>query len=723
MRGYALHVSLAALLGTAAIGIFLACFSNDTHKQRAEMTSILATVDSCLDTLTHEALEARRGARVDHDQLTAASDLMLKSLAPITAKSWQHEHPQNRELHWLLRDLVVDATDLANKVEQLKTDAAIYRNSIRFMPAAVSRLGQNMHAEDDDDLRHAAHRVLGHLLAFSLEGDQPEPSVDMEADLDKIAAAATASRKDDAQQKEIQRLIAHARKANQYQRIVHRHTQEVCSHPIRKKVEQLYRHLHEKYAELDATAHTRKVWLIMLVGGISAYVAASFYQFYRIAHQLDQTNARLERRVLERTRDLERRTEQLDVARKLAVSATEAKSQFLANMSHEIRTPMTAILGYVEFLETEGDLDLAPQSRLRAIHTIRRNGEHLLAIINDILDISKVEAGKMQVESIPVDAVQICAEITSLMSVRAEGKGIRLETFYDSEISETIDTDPVRLRQIITNLLGNAIKFTEIGSVVLRVSMRETRDRNSLLVIEVQDTGIGMTEEQLGRVFDAFAQADTSTTRNFGGAGLGLRISAVLAKLLGGDLMVTSEVGVGSRFVLTINAGQCRNRPRIPIPEAHRRHCRSLQTVQAQPRPVVENPLAGLRILLAEDGPDNQRLIGFMVRKAGAQVTIVANGQEALQIAVANEETDMPFDLVLMDMQMPVMDGYSATRQLRAAGFSKPIVALTAHAMSGDRERCLHAGCTDYFTKPINRGRLIEMISQHCSQRVKAVTS
>ncbi|MCA9258587.1 MAG: response regulator, partial [Planctomycetales bacterium] len=382
-----------------------------------------------------------------------------------------------------------------------------------------------------------------------------------------------------------------------------------------------------------------------------------------------------------------------------------------ANMSHEIRTPMTAILGFAEFLETEGDVRSAPEQRIDAIRTIRRNGEHLLSIINDILDISKIEAGKLRIEYLHVDPLEIVQEIVDLMQVRAEGKGLDLNLAAHSEIPLFVSTDPVRLRQILTNLIGNAIKFTELGAVTVGVSYHEPRPGEGRLQIDVADTGIGMTEAQALRIFEAFAQGDDSTTRIFGGTGLGLRISRTLAQKLGGDLTVVTSLGEGSVFTLVIDAGDCRDAPRI-VP--------SFSATPVSTPPTEEPPtdwdadssdaLRGLRILLAEDGPDNQRLIRFMLQRAGAEVDIAENGQlavERFREAVASKH---PYDVVLMDMQMPVLDGYAATRQLRSDGWEGPVVALTAHAMSGDRYKCIDAGCSEYATKPIDRLKLIETI-------------
>ena len=391
-------------------------------------------------------------------------------------------------------------------------------------------------------------------------------------------------------------------------------------------------------------------------------------------------------------------------ARDAAEAADHAKSEFLANMSHEIRTPMTAILGYADVLIEEGDLLRAPLKRMEAVRTIKRNGEHLLSIINDILDLSKIEAGKMVTASEACSPTAIARDIESLMAVRAADKGLRLQVEFAGPLPETIRTDPTRLRQILVNLVGNALKFTTRGEV--KVVVRCVEEPKPRMEFDVLDSGIGISAEEQTRLFQPFTQADTSTTRRFGGTGLGLTISKRLAERLGGDVcIVESIVGQGTRFRITIDPGPLEGVPRLQPT--------STGEPLSPPAPIAEKVLQGARILLAEDGVDNQRLIAFVLRKAGAEVVIVENGRLAVDAALDADISGRPFDVVLSDMSMPVMDGYEAATMLRSQNYTRPIIALTAHAMAGDREKCLLSGCSDFATKPINREALIETVRKH----------
>ena len=405
---------------------------------------------------------------------------------------------------------------------------------------------------------------------------------------------------------------------------------------------------------------------------------------------------------------------QLRQSKEQAVAADRAKSEFLANMSHEIRTPMTAILGYADLLASSVERSEEQES----VQIIKRNGDHLLAIINDILDLSKIEAGKLELERITCSPSAVVRDVASLMRVRADAKGLPLTIDFVGRIPETIICDPMRLRQILTNLVGNAIKFTEVGEVKIVVQLLGMGTATSQLQCEVVDTGVGLSSLQQERLFQPFQQTDNSMTRKFGGTGLGLVISKRLAEMLGGNITVTSTLGQGSNFALALPTGPLEGVALLAQPSEA-----MVQDTTPNQATTAETPL-NCRILLAEDGPDNQLLISHVLRKAGADVEVVDNGQKALEMALATrpgwgrrfDDPLEPFDVILMDMQMPVMDGYEATRRLRAENYAGPILALTAHAMKDDRQKCMAAGCDDYLTKPIVRESFLTTITKWASR-------
>ncbi len=433
--------------------------------------------------------------------------------------------------------------------------------------------------------------------------------------------------------------------------------------------------------------------------------------------ELRRMNAELEARVQAGLAELAETNRQLQTAKDAAEAASRVKSEFLANMSHEIRTPMTAILGYAEILASDEASTGVPQEWVDVAKIISRNGDHLLQIINDLLDISKIEAGKLDVEFVNCSPVQVLADIQSLMRVRADRAGLNLTIEAEGLIPATIRTDPTRLRQILVNIVGNAIKFTERGSVSVKVRFKPSPGPQAapgnagLLEFEVADTGIGISQEHLARLFEPFQQADASTTRKYGGTGLGLAISRRLAGLLGGDIVVESRLGLGTTLRLDIPTGPIEQAQMTGFTEIM---CEADEAAKAAPPDPAE---LHCTILLADDAPDGQVLISRLLRKAGAQVTVVGDGREAVRQALAAADEARAFDVILLDMQMPVMDGYTAARTLRARGYEGIIIALTAHAMVGDREKCLQAGCDEYTVKPIERARLIEIVRAQLHRR------
>ncbi len=400
---------------------------------------------------------------------------------------------------------------------------------------------------------------------------------------------------------------------------------------------------------------------------------------------------------------LQEQATKLEESQRAAEAASQSKSEFLANTSHEIRTPLTAIIGYSEVLL---DRLQDPENR-RAVETIRRNGEFLLALINDILDLSKIEAGRLEVERIECYPVQLLQEVVELMRPRADSRNLKLQVELATPIPQRITTDPTRLRQVLVNLVGNAIKFTEIGSVTIRAALIREEGQEPLLEFRVIDTGIGIPKKKLDSIFQPFSQADTSVTRKFGGTGLGLTISRRLTRMLGGDLTVESTPGKGSTFIVRVKTGPLDGVPLVDRLES------TAGTGQRAAEGDQKVDLRGARILVAEDGPDNQRLITFLLRKAGAEVDLAENGQKAVEMVQAAQEKGQPYDLVLMDVQMPIMDGYTATGKLRELGFQGPVIALTAHAMKGELQKAKQAGCNDHLAKPFRKQQLLQTVARH----------
>jgi CheY-like chemotaxis protein len=374
---------------------------------------------------------------------------------------------------------------------------------------------------------------------------------------------------------------------------------------------------------------------------------------------------------------------------------------------------MTAILGFTDLLL---DPKLSLQNRMTYTETIRRNGNHLLGLINDVLDLSKIQAEKMALSVGPAQVCRLVAEAAAMVRVRAVEKNLPLNVVYEFPMPEYIQTDALRLRQVLVNLLSNAVKFTERGAVKLTARADGLNAPTPYITFIVADTGVGMSAEQVAGLFQAFSQVDDSATRRFGGTGLGLCISKELVERLGGSLRVESAPNQGTTFTVQMPVGDLKN-----VRLVHNAEEALAEATPAQPV-VTAIKLSG-RILLAEDGPDNQRLIKLVLTKAGAQVDVVENGQLALDAALAAQSEGHPYDLVLMDMQMPVLDGYSATSELRERGYRRPIVALTAHAMPHDRERCILAGCDDYTNKPIDRSVFLPLVQSYMGRSPTAAVT
>ncbi|WP_298451681.1 response regulator [uncultured Marinobacter sp.] len=395
-----------------------------------------------------------------------------------------------------------------------------------------------------------------------------------------------------------------------------------------------------------------------------------------------------------RRQRIEREREQERLEKELARNSAEAKSQFLANMSHEIRTPLAAIIGYGETLM---DPDLDEQEKRSSAETVVRSGRHLLELVNDILDHSKIDANKLDVDVISVNLPELLDEIRAFFAPRAREKGLDFNIVCEFPLPEQIQTDPTRLRQIIINLCGNALKFTEKGSISLAIRCER---QAQVLVARVVDSGIGMKPEQIGRLFDPFAQGSAAISRQYGGTGLGLSISRRLAEMLGGSIRVSSTYGEGSEFELSICTGS--------LEQVHFLRDASELSQRRRSIPMTLAPRLFGRILCAEDNDVNRRLVSLLVGRTGAEIVHVGNGAEALEMAIRE-----PFDLILMDIQMPVMNGRDATVALREAGVNTPVIALTANVMTEDIADYRLAGCNEHLAKPIDKQHFYEVLARY----------
>ena len=383
----------------------------------------------------------------------------------------------------------------------------------------------------------------------------------------------------------------------------------------------------------------------------------------------------------------------ISIEKTQAEQTNQTKSLFLANMSHEIRTPLGAILGFVDLLK---DPDLSVPDRKRYLDIVSRAGNALVILINDILDLSKVEAGKIEISKEVFSLPNLLKDLETLLKIRSEDKGIALNFERANNVPEFIFSDPVRIRQILLNIVGNAIKFTDKGSVNIKYE-----SNNNLLIFYISDTGAGISPEEVSKLFRPFTQGDQSVKQTLGGTGLGLALAKSLAQLLGGDVVLASSTpGRGTVFQVSVP---------LQIPENLNETISSLENVKPD---LDKTAITGKNILIVEDSPDNQLLLSHILLKSGAQVKIAQNGQIGVDMALRED-----FDIIIMDMQMPVLDGYSAMSLLRSKDYRKPIIGLTAHAMKEDLKKCLASGADEVLTKPIDKMRLIETLGRYTNLR------
>lgn len=439
----------------------------------------------------------------------------------------------------------------------------------------------------------------------------------------------------------------------------------------------------QNFVKISQEKYQRTLFWSLLVGVIVALLA------WLIARVMTQFVSQKNEELISKNRELEKKSEQ-------ALEATRIKSEFLAVMSHEIRTPLTSVIGFSEAL---AEKSVQAEERIRLAQTIVKNGKHLLKIINDILDISKIEANRMDFDITSFSPVELIADVEDVMKNQFMEKGIQFYVEYDFPLPNVICNDVLRIKQIILNLCSNALKFTKTGKVCIKIQCDIDNEKIYFTVI---DSGIGLTREQINKIFDAFTQADSSTTREYGGTGLGLSLSKQFAEKMGGTITVESLLGLGSQFCVSISTGKIDpqqlivGEPELPEKFENKKY-------QHDYSYRVKGSL-----LIVEDNYDNRQLLSVFLSKIGADITFAEDGLEAISKAL-----NKTYDLIFMDMQMPIMGGLEATKKLREANYTNPIIALTANAMKSDYDKCIEAGCDDFLTKPINKNEIFQAIYKY----------
>jgi len=623
--------------------------------------------------LNESIFEMASGQTHDYDTISLKQRQLSLQIETLIRNEDGLEQLQDNKVNEINEQISRVITEKNNRIEHFKRDSALINNSLQYYPRLITEINE---LADKDKAYFPYHDLVHSVIYFSISRNQ--------SFLDKARATISTLKtnltkgipKDKSNHLFLANFLAHSEVI-----LNGRNPKtEFSSIDANPNINILLSRLHDAYMN----------YYITQTNGADEYRQIMFVASLLLIAIVAYMLILLGRSAIELAKQKEN-----------ALAANQAKSAFLANMSHEIRTPLTAIIG---FGESTLDSNQTVDERLSAIKSIVRNGKHLLHVINEILDISKIESGKLTTEKLPTNLFEILSDLQYMAGRDAKIKGLDFKIEYNFPLPEKITTDPIRLKQILLNLCNNAIKFTEQGHVHITVSS----DRQQRISFAIIDTGIGLNQAQIDKLFTPFTQADSSTTRKYGGTGLGLHISKLLIENLGGKLNITSTLNQGSRFEFDIDAGDLKDCHFVtevtPTPEV----IHKLESTAQAPQLIGS-------ILLAEDNADNQALISYYIRKTGATLTIAENGAIALQKALGSA-----FDLVLMDVQMPEIDGLEATQQLRQAGYQTPIVALTANATHEDAETCYKAGCDEFLSKPINWDLFYQTLAKHLPSKLQA---
>ena len=695
-----LAIALGAVLLLTFLFVKTRAIDFEVHNQFIGDVRRLKALDA---TLNQDVLKSRYGQLTHYDPLvTALAELKrlqnhLQDIPPFIDKAGQIDIQRRLDDHAAL---------LAQKeslLERFKSRNAVLNNSLSYFPIITTELlAQATSSPSDRELAAHLENLLREVLIYNLTsrqalGSQIQTRVEM-----ILSHRARHSPSVDGADLDI--VIAHVKTILKNKPQVDAVTTEILVVPTSQANDELYAAYNQHYEQALRTVNRYRLYLSLFSVMLLGYIAYIIVKLRNITRALNAANASLEQRVQERTDELLKSNAELENARDKAIQANQAKSAFVANMSHEIRTPMNAILGFAEILN---GLVTDPQQK-EYLSSIDSSGKSLLTLINDILDLSKVEAGKLKLEYTPMNPRTMFEEIESVFSQRIAEKGLALHLNIDDNLPQAVTLDETRLRQILLNLIGNAVKFTDDGYVKLSVHHRYPEaDKGKLdLIFAVQDTGIGIPEDQRELIFGAFEQQRGQSINEYSGTGLGLAITKRLVEIMGGEIVVTSEVGVGSTFTV-----QFKNVELATIEKL----------VKGQQRDIDPDTITfeGGTILIADDVQSNRQLIEGYLSPYPFTLIEAENGQTALEATKRQGP-----DLVLMDMRMPVMDGYEATRRIKGDAEIKtiPVVALTASAMKADQAEITRL-CDGYLIKPIKKVELIGALAKFLPHLVEASAS